>query len=292
MTNPYSQDLRERAVDLVEMGMSVKKVALLLKIGAKTIYLWLKRKLTEGTIEARKNWRKGHSCKVTDLEEFKEFVENHQGLTAKEMAEIRGISTKTMCKWLKRIDFTRKKKTYGSIERDEESRSLYKETIALKSPDSLVYLDESGIDDNEEYPYAWGKKGTRIHALKPASRKKRLSIIIALNVNSLKAPFVFEGYCNRDIFQAYLANVLLPELKPGQTIIMDNARFHKGGTIKKLIESARCQLLYLPTYSPDLNPVEHKWASIKYHIKRKLPLYNRNLYDTVKAILKKMLPHK
>lgn len=110
MTQPYSKDLRIRAVNLVESGIHIKEVAQMLKIGVATIYLWLKRKRIEGTIEARKDWRKGHSHKITDLNEFKEFVEGKQGLTAKEMAQEKGMSTKTMCKWLKRTGFTRKKK--------------------------------------------------------------------------------------------------------------------------------------------------------------------------------------
>ncbi len=74
------------------------------------------------------------------------------------------------------------------------------ETIKTKSINSLIYLDESGIDDNEEYPYAWGKKGPRIYALKPGKRQKRLSIISVLHQNTLKAPFVFEGSCNQRSF--------------------------------------------------------------------------------------------
>ncbi len=142
----------------------------------------------------------------------------------------------------------------------------------------MIYLDESGIDDNEEYPYAWGKKGSRIYAMKPSKKRKRLSIISALNQNSLQAAFVFEGSCNREIFESYLITVLLPTLKPGQTVIMDNVSFHKGGKIKKIIESAQCELLYLPTYSPDFNPIEHLWARVKNRIRHELPRNNRDLY--------------
>lgn len=152
-----------------------------------------------------------------------------------------------------------------------------------------MYIDESGIDDNEDYCYAWGKKGKRVYALKPSTRKKRLSIISAYNDGALKAPFLFEGCCDRDIFQAYVANILLPELKAGQIVIMDNATFHKGGKIKQLIESVGCHLLYLPTYSPDLNPIEHQWASIKYRIRKKLAIYRRNLYIAAKAVFKELL---
>ena len=111
MALAYSEDLRKRAVNLVENGKDAAEVAKLLSIGRATVYLWLARKRTEGTIAPRKGWHKGHSNKITDLEEFKRFVEENQGMTAVAMAEKWGnISAKTMCKWLKRIGFTRKKK--------------------------------------------------------------------------------------------------------------------------------------------------------------------------------------
>ena len=85
----------------------------------------------------------------------------------------------------------------------------------------------------------------------------------ALNGNALQAPFVFEGYCNRDVFQLYIDRVLIPTLRPGQTVIMDNASFHKSKKVKESIEKAQCTLLYLPAYSPDFNPIEHYWHALK-----------------------------
>ena len=152
-----------------------------------------------------------------------------------------------------------------------------------------MYIDESGIDDNEEYPYAWGKKGVKIFGTKPSRRRKRLSIIGALNQKTFKAPFVFEGNCDRAVFETYLENVLLPELKPGQTVIMDNASFHKGGKIKSLIESAGCQLQYLPAYSPDFNPIERFWARIKHFFRQLLPKCGRNVYKAAYYVFKRVL---
>ena len=163
--------------------------------------------------------------------------------------------------------FHAKKKTYGYKERNEEKRGIYLDKIKNLNFEDLVYLDESGIDDNEVYEYAWGKKGERIYGLRHSHRKKRLSIISSLNCRKLKAPFVFEGSCTKKLFEMYVEQILLPTLRPGQTVIMDNASFHKGNKITKLIEDAGCDLLYLPPYSPDFNPIEHYWTTVKYHIK-------------------------
>lgn len=82
------------------------------------------------------------------------------------------------------------------------------------------------------------------------------------------APFIYEGGMDTDLFNIYLEEFLLPVLKPGQIIIMDNASFHKSIETELLIEQAGCKLLFLPPYSPELNPIEHSWASFKRYIKR------------------------
>jgi transposase len=82
------------------------------------------------------------------------------------------------------------------------------------------------------------------------------------------APWYFTGYCNTEVILTWTEHVLIPELKEGQTVIWDNASFHKALEIKALIEAAGCKLLFLPPYSPDFNPIEHYWAKIKAWIIR------------------------
>lgn len=77
------------------------------------------------------------------------------------------------------------------------------------------------------------------------------------------APFTFQGGCNSEVFNTWLEVVLLPTLPKGTTVVMDNAAFHKSAKTKGLIEKFGCRLLFLPTYSPDLNPIEHWWHKIK-----------------------------
>ncbi len=139
-------------------------------------------------------------------------------------------------------------------------------------------MDECGIDDNEEPEYGYGPKGERVMGEKHAKRTSRLSIISALNQNILQAPFLFVGYCTRLIFEVYVEKVLLPTLKPGQTVVLDNASFHKGGRIEKLIESVDCKVVYLPPYSPDLNPIEHHWFAIKNRIKKCLNKFDNDIF--------------
>lgn len=114
----------------------------------------------------------------------------------------------------------------------------------------------------------WAICGERCNAKKKGIRKKRYNITAALNMGKLFAPFIFEGYSNSDVYESYVEQVLVPSLKPGMVVIIDNARFHKSKTIIQLIQNAGCRLLFLPPYSPDLNPIEHSWAAIKSGIRR------------------------
>jgi transposase len=143
---------------------------------------------------------------------------------------------------------------------------------------NLVYIDEAGIDANETYQYGWAEKGERCYAQKFGESEGRVSFIGGLQKDKIIASMVFTGHCDRKVFEIYLEKCLVPQLTPGDVVIMDNASFHKSENIKQLINDARCTLKYLPAYSPDLNPIEHYWFPIKNDIRKQLdkniPVYN------------------
>lgn len=162
------------------------------------------------------------------------------------------------------------KKTYGYRERDEEKRAEFLALISQKKNEDLVYLDESGLDNREDYGYGWNEKGKRFYDFKSGRRSIRVSIISACCQGKLIAPLTFEGSCNRLVFEQWLGEKLLPLLKIGQTLILDNATFHKGKKVRELVEKAGCELQYLPPYSPDLNKIEHYWFPIKNRVRKSL----------------------
>lgn len=150
-------------------------------------------------------------------------------------------------------------------------------------PEQVIYMDESGINSNESYPYGWSKKGERYYDSRPGKNRERLSIIGALCQTQFFAPLVYQGYCSSQLIESWLQKLLLPQLQPGQVIVMDNAPFHKSRKIRELIEEAGCELLFLPTYSPDFNPIEHWWHKVKTAIRKELPLYNFNVNKAASA---------
>jgi transposase len=152
------------------------------------------------------------------------------------------------------------------------------EEIKEIDPSKLVYSDEAGIDDNEVPLTGWAPRGKRCHAQKKAERKTRYNITAALNCNKLFAPFIFEGYSSKAVYETYVEKVLAPALKPGQVLIIDNASFHKSKKIIELIEAVGCRVIFLPPYSPDFNPIEHHWSAVKTKIRRLAESIN-DFYD-------------
>lgn len=136
--------------------------------------------------------------------------------------------------------------------------------------EDLVYIDEAGMDARDDYAYGYSPQGERLHALKSGHRQGRVNMIAAYCGHQLFAPFTLNGACSRDVFELWLQKCLIPELKPAQKVIMDNATFHKGGRIEELIQAAGCEVWYLPPYSPDLNKIEHCWSWLKSRIRKQL----------------------
>ena len=91
---------------------------------------------------------------------------------------------------------------------------------------------------------------------------------------------VFNGSCNTELFEAWVENFLIKELKPGQFVVMDNAAFHKSKKTRELIESVGCKIIFLPPYSPDYNPIEKFWANMKRWVRREISRFNK-LYEAL-----------
>lgn len=112
--------------------------------------------------------------------------------------------------------------------------------------------------------FGWAPRHEKVRGKLPGKREPKLNLIAALNSSELKAPLIYQGTMTTALFNTYyLEEFLLPTLTPGQVVIMDNATFHKSLDTHRLITENGCQVWYLPPYSPDLNPIEHTWATLK-----------------------------
>jgi transposase len=128
---------------------------------------------------------------------------------------------------------------------------------------SLVFVDEMGTNTSLSPVYGWAKKGERAQCSVPRNRGKNTTLLSSMSVDGMGPSLAVEGATNREVFETYLERILAPTLRRGQVVVMDNLTAHKGERIRELIEQRGWELLYLPPYSPDFNPIEEAFSKIK-----------------------------
>jgi transposase len=133
-------------------------------------------------------------------------------------------------------------------------------------------------------------KGERLRAGVPHGHWKTTTFVAGLRVNGIAAPMVLDGPINRDAFQAYVDQVLVPELKSGDVVVMDNLSSHKGPDVRRSIEAAGARLLYLPPYSPDFNPIENAFAKLKALLRKAAERTVGALWDRIGILLEAFTP--
>ena len=133
-----------------------------------------------------------------------------------------------------------------------------------RRPGRAVYLDETGFERAAHRPYAWAPKGRKVFGERSGRSRPRTNLIAATAKGKrLFAPLLFEGSLDSSVFNHYLKEQLLKELQPGSLIIMDNAAFHKTQKTRGILEESGHELIFLPPYSPDSNPIEKHFANLK-----------------------------
>jgi transposase len=111
--------------------------------------------------------------------------------------------------------------------------------------------------------HSWSPKGERALCSAPRNWGANVTLLASMSANGMGACLAVEGPTTREVLEAYLKGVLVPSLEPGQVVVMDNLSAHKGSRIRQIIEEGGCELIYLPPYSPDLNPIEEAFAKLK-----------------------------
>lgn len=130
-------------------------------------------------------------------------------------------------------------------------------------PTRLVFIDETWAKTNMTRTHGRSVRGTRLVAKVPHGHWQTMTFLAALRHDSITAPCVFDGPINGESFRAYVEQVLVPTLKPGDIVVMDNLGSHKGPAVRAAIRAAGARLFFLPPYSPDLNPIEQVFAKLK-----------------------------
>ena len=148
------------------------------------------------------------------------------------------------------------------------ARAWWKAAQAALDPERLVFIDETGANTKMVRTRGRAPKGQRLVGHEPWGHWKTTTFTAGLRRDGLVAPYVLDGPMNGRAFLVYVEKILAPELRPGDIVVMDNLAAHKVQGVRALIEAAGAHLLYLPPYSPDLNPIEMAFAKLKAHLRK------------------------
>ena len=157
-------------------------------------------------------------------------------------------------------------------------------------PERLVFIDETWASTNMARLHGRTPKGERLRAGIPHGHWKTTTFVAGLRLTGMMATMVLDGPINRDAFQAYVEQVLVRELRPGDIVIMDNLSSHKGAAIRQAIEAAGARLLFLPPYSPDFNPIENAFAKLKALLRAAAERTVDALWTTIGCLIDRFTP--
>jgi transposase len=157
----------------------------------------------------------------------------------------------------------------GATERDEWLRAAWRVIVAgALDPRRFVFVDEMGTNTSLSALYAYAPKGRRAYARVPRNRGANTTLLASMSLEGMGPCLAVEGATTATVFETYVERVLAPSLRRGQIIVLDNLSAHKSERAKELIEERGCQLLYLPAYSPDFNPIEEAFSKIKSALRK------------------------
>ncbi|HZC19443.1 MAG TPA: IS630 family transposase [Rubrobacteraceae bacterium] len=144
-------------------------------------------------------------------------------------------------------------------------RALVSEALEARR---LVFVDEMGTNTSLAPLHGWSRRGERARLWAPRNRGKSMTLLASMSSEGMGPALAVQGSTNKAVFEAYVERVLAPSLRPGQVVVMDNLSAHKGEEARELIEGRGCEVLFLPPYSPDYNPIEEAFAKLKTPLRR------------------------
>ena len=148
-----------------------------------------------------------------------------------------------------------------------------------------MFIDETWIKTNMAPIRGWGPKGERLIGFAPDGRWRTLTFLAALRLDALTAPCVVDGPINGAFFRAYIEQFLVPALRPGDIVVLDNLGSHRSGAVRSAILDAGAKLAFLPPYSPDLNPIEQVFAMVKHWMRMAQANSTEAIHDCIAALV-------
>src|SRR5947209_5904813 len=267
---PYSHDLRQRILETVQRGEgSLRQIARRFLVSLSFVVRLLQTYRRTGSLQPRPH-RGGNPAKLDpeDLERLRELVRQQPDATLGELRQRLGVpcSTMTIARALRQLGLPRKKKIPRAAEQDrpdvQEKRQEFREELAGVDPRRLVFVDECGANTAMTRTHGRAPAGQRVYTDTPGHWES-ITLTCGLRLSGVTATLAFPGATNTDVFETYVEEVLVPELKPGDVVVWDNLKPHESEEAVEAVEATGARVVPLPPWSPDLTPIEEMFSKVK-----------------------------
>jgi transposase len=273
MVKPYSQDLRERVIGAVEDGeLSRREAARRYRVSVASAVRWLQQYRQSGRVKARPMGGDRRSVLKPVRTWLLKLVVRKPDLTliaiSRQLKDEHGITADAsmLCRFFKAEGFSFKKTVHASEQLRADvalARQEWRERQGVLAHGRLFFIDETGAATNMVRRYGRAPRGERVKGYAPNGHWRTTTFVAALTAQGFVAPLVIDCPMNGAIFVQYVRQFLVPELTSGDIVILDNLSSHKSAEASQLIKACGAELLFLPPYSPDLNPIEMAFAKLK-----------------------------
>jgi transposase len=267
---PYSRDLRQRIVDTVRRGEgTIRQVAKRFLVSVSFVTRLLQLHRSRGSVEPRPHGG-GNPAVLTpeDHGRLREFIAKQPDATLQECAAHLGTSCSlaTISRALSKLGLPRKKKVPRAAEQDspevQERRRVFRKELAGIDRHRLVFVDECGANTAMTRTHGRAPAGQRVYTDAPAHWDS-VTLTCGVRLAGVTATLAFPGATNTGIFETYVEEVLVPELKPGDVVVWDNLKPHQSEEAIEAVEEAGAEVVPLPPYSPDYTPIEEMISKVK-----------------------------
>jgi transposase len=297
----YSDDLRRKIVQAyLNKEGSLRDLAERFSVSLNFVWLLWRRYQATGSVRPKAH--AGGQVSVMDkdrLSILRDLVRQQNDATLAELQEQfrqktgLQVSTGTLSLALKKLGLSRKKKTFHATERTNdpdiiEERAEFRQEMPKMDTRHIVFIDETGTNLGMAREYGWAPEGCRAEGHRPFNPGQNITLIGGLNSCGIVAPLMFPGSLDGNVFKTYVEQILVPELRPGDIVLLDNLSSHKVSGIKDILARAGATLKFLPRYSPELSPIEKGWSKIKTDLRTAAARSYESLVEAVKQALDKI----
>jgi transposase len=272
----YSQDLRERVVRACDEGAgSRQQIAALFGVSTAWIRRLLQRRRQTGSFAALpRGGARRIKMDAPRCDRLVVLVTEQPDASLEELRDRLGapVHRATIGRALVRLGWTVKKKVFRAAEQDRpdvrRKRAAFRTRAQGIDPDRFLFLDEVGADTAMTRRYGRAPRGARLYDAVPEACWRTTTLIAGVRRSGVVAPLVLEGATDEAVFRTYVEQVLVPVLRPGDIVVLDNLAAHRVGWVARRLRQAGAGVWYLPPYSPEYNPIEKVWAKVKAWLRR------------------------